>query len=59
MRTQNSIIREYANGMADAFLNDLVLADERKQGPVIDSENALIDAFRAYISDPTTLFRAA
>lgn len=58
MRTQSQIIREYANGMADAFLNDLVLADERKQGPVIDSENALIDAFRTYVTDPSSVFKA-
>jgi len=51
MQTQSSIIREYANGMADGFLNDLILAEERKQlAFVIDSENALIDAFRKYIS---------
>ena len=49
MRTQSTIIREYANGMADGFLNDLILADERKQGPSIDSENELTDAFRKYI----------
>ena len=57
MQTQSSIIREYTNGMADAFLNDLVLATERKQGPVIDSENALIDAFRKYVADPFSLFK--
>lgn len=56
MRTRNTIIREYANGMADAFLSDLVLAQERKQDPVIDSENALIDAFRNYVADPLSLF---
>jgi hypothetical protein len=51
MRTQSSIVREYANGMADGFLNDLLLAEERKQlRPVIDSENALIDAFIEYVS---------
>ena len=51
MRTQSSIIREYANGLADGFLNDLLLAEERKQlAFVIDSENALIDAFRKYAS---------
>jgi hypothetical protein len=38
--------------MAAGFLNDLVIAEERKQGPVIDSENALIDAFRNYVYDP-------
>jgi len=57
MRTQNTIIREYANGLADGFLNDLVLANERKQGPRIDSENALIDAFRKYIQQPESLFQ--
>jgi hypothetical protein len=50
MRTQTTIIREYANGMADAFLNDLVLATERQQAPVIVSENALIEAFKKYVA---------
>lgn len=50
MQTRNSIIREYANGVADGFLNDLLLAEERKQlAFVIDSENALIDVFRKYV----------
>lgn len=58
MRTQSTIIREYANGMADGFLNDLLLAEERKQlAFVIDSENALIDAFRKYIQQPESLFQ--
>ena len=57
MRTQSTLIREYANGVADGFLNDLILASERKQlKPVIDSENALIDAFRNYVHDPETLW---
>jgi hypothetical protein len=59
MRTRNSIVREYANGVADAFLNDLTIAEERKQGPTIDSENALLDAFRAYINEPSSLFKVA
>lgn len=51
MRTQNHLVREYANGMVDGFLNDLLLAEERKQlAFVVDSENALIDAFRKYVS---------
>jgi hypothetical protein len=51
MQTQSSVIREYANGMADGFLNGLLLATERKQlAVVIDSENALIDAFRQYVA---------
>lgn len=51
MQTRSSIVREYANGMADGFLNDLLLAEERKQSAfVIDSENALIDAFRKYVT---------
>ena len=50
MRTQSTIVREYANGMADGFLNDLILANERGVGPVIDSENAMIDAFRKYVA---------
>lgn len=57
MRTQSSIIREFANGMADGFLNDLTLASERSVGPSIDSENALIDAFRNYVGDPSSLFK--
>ena len=57
MQTQSTIIREYANGMADGFLNDLILATERKQlKPVINSENALIDAFREYIGNPDSLW---
>lgn len=57
MRTQNSIVREYANDLADGFLNDLLLATERKQlAYVIDSENALIDGFRKYHNDPTSIF---
>lgn len=55
MRTRNSIIRKYANGMADGFLNDLTIAEERNVGPTIDSENALIDAFRGYVADPHSL----
>jgi hypothetical protein len=54
MQTQSTIIREYANGMADGFLNDLILASERKLGPAIDSENALIDAFRKYVAESGT-----
>jgi len=51
MKTQSSIVREYANGMADGFLNDLLLASERKQlAFVIDCENSLIDAFRKYVN---------
>jgi hypothetical protein len=57
MRTQSTIIREYANGVADGFLNDLLLATERKKlAFVIDSENALIDAFRKYISNPESIY---
>lgn len=60
MRTRNTLIREYANGMADAFLSDLILAEERKTlALVIDSENALIDAFRKYVQQPESLFKAA
>lgn len=58
MRTQSSIVREYANGMADGFLNDLLLATERKQlAFVIDSENALIDAFRKYVANTKSLWK--
>ena len=47
----SKIIREYANGMADGFLNDLAAATESNRlAFVIDSENALIDAFRKYAS---------
>lgn len=56
MRTQSSIVREYANGLADGFLNDLAIANERGQAPAMTSENALVDAFRKYIADPTSLF---
>jgi hypothetical protein len=56
MRAQHTIIREYANGLADGFLNDLRLADDRKQGPCLESENVLIDVFRKYIQSPETLF---
>ena len=54
MQTQSTIIREYANGLADGFLNDLVLADERKQGPILDGENDLIAAFLTYVSETRT-----
>lgn len=62
MQTQSTIIREYANGLADGFLNDLILANERKSGPILDGENDLIAAFLAYVSEtqankyPLTLF---
>ena len=39
-------IREYANGVADGFLNDL--ADGHVGNP--DSENALIQAFIDYVA---------
>lgn len=54
MKTQSTIIREYANGLADGFLNDLVLAGERKTGPVLDGENDLIAAFLTYVSETRT-----
>lgn len=62
MQTQSTILREYANGLADGFLNDLVLAGERKLGPILDGENDLIAAFLTYVSElrankyPLTLF---
>ena len=59
MRTQSTIIREYANGMAGAFLNDWIIAGERGFRPSIDSENALIEAFRKYVAEPSSLFKAA
>ncbi len=63
MQTQSTIIREYANGLADGFLNDLILAGERKLGPVLDGENDLIAAFLTYASEtwegkyPLALFK--
>lgn len=63
MQTQSTIIREYANGLANGFLNDLILAGERKLGPVLDGENDLIAAFLTYVSEtrankyPLTLFK--
>jgi hypothetical protein len=62
MQTQSTIIREYANGLADGFLNDLILAEERKLGPRRNGENDLIDAFLLYVAEtrthkhPLTLF---
>ena len=63
MQTQSTIIREYANGLADGFLNDLILAEERKLGPIRNGENDLIDAFLLYVAEtrtnkyPLTLFK--
>ena len=63
MQTQSTIIREYANGLADGFLNDWILANERKLGPILDGENDLIAAFLTYVSEvqlnghPRTLFQ--
>jgi hypothetical protein len=48
MRTQSTIIREYANGMADGFLNDLVTG--HIPGNPTASENALVEAFIAYVA---------
>lgn len=56
MQTRNSIIREYANGTADGFLTDLVIAEERGIGPRLDSENALIDAYKKYVNDPLSIY---
>jgi hypothetical protein len=58
MQTRNSIVREYANGMADGFLSDLTIAEERKLSPGYDSENALIELFRKYVANTETLFVA-
>lgn len=52
----NEIVRNYANGVADGFLNDLILASERGIGPKIDSETALIQAFKNYVVKPESLF---
>lgn len=63
MQTQSTIIREYANGLADGFLNDLILTEKRKYGPIRDGENDLIDAFLLYVAEthnhkhPMTLFK--
>jgi hypothetical protein len=43
----SKIIREYANGKADGFLNDLAAGHITAK---VDSENALIDAFIQYVS---------
>lgn len=48
MRTQSTIIREYANGMADGFLNDLITG--HIPGEPTISDNALIEAFIQYVS---------
>ena len=45
MRTQSTIIREFANGFADGFLNDLAAGHVK----LSNSENALFDAFTAYV----------
>jgi hypothetical protein len=51
------LIREYAKCVAEGFLNDLVIAEEINQGPVVARrEQAMIDAFRNYVHDPYTLF---
>ena len=42
-----SRIREYANGMADGFLNDLAAGHA---GDPPTSENALIEAFIQYVA---------
>jgi len=55
MQTQSSIIREYANDLADGFLNDLAISRERNLGPILDGENALIDAFLLYIRESYTI----
>jgi hypothetical protein len=44
----SKIIREYANGMADGFLNDLVAGHIPGEAPT--SENALIEAFILYVA---------
>lgn len=41
-------IREYANGMADGFLNDLAAGHIEGETPT--SENALIEAFIQYVA---------
>ena len=46
MQTQSTIIRELANGFADAFLNDLAAGHIRLSG----GENALYDGFTAYVA---------
>lgn len=43
----SKIIREYANGVADGYLNDLA---DGHVGPEPTSENALIESFIAYVS---------
>jgi hypothetical protein len=48
MRTQSNIIREYANGKADGFLNDLAAGHIPGGEPT--SENALIEAFIQYVA---------
>jgi hypothetical protein len=53
MRTQSTIIREYANGMADGFLNDLVAGHIPGGEP--KSENALIEAFIQYVSSASSV----
>lgn len=40
--------------LGDGFLNDLVLAGERKLGPILNGENDLIDAFLTYVSEMRT-----
>lgn len=47
--TQSSkIIREYANGSADGFLNDLAAGHVK---PEPTTENALVESFIAYMAE--------
>lgn len=50
MRTQTDIIREYANGMADGFMNDLVAGHVAEP----TSENALVESFIKYVAAAST-----
>lgn len=60
MQTQSTIIRDYANGLADGFLRDLTLAEERG----FESPSDINAAFLTYVSElranqyPLTLFTA-
>lgn len=59
METRSTIIRNYAAGMADAFLNDLLLAEESGKDLPAAGENSLIDAFCEYVAEPQSIFAGA
>jgi hypothetical protein len=58
MKSRIDLVRSFATGMVDGFMCDLVLAEERKQAPSIGNEDELIDAFKAYVANPESIFAA-